>query len=343
MSHKGERTLHLEDLREKKPNYNSKPPFPHQTEAFECLTKNFTFPITNYRGGILVLPTGGGKTFTAVNWICRNVLPKKIKVIWFAQSSYLLEQACRAFQDNALDIINRKTINVRVVSSSPDNAKCHTILPTDDIIIITTQTAIANFTTSSTDLNGNIIESEFKKLIKNSAEAGLFVVLDEAHHAPAYGFRTLWKGIHKLVTKFYILGLTATPTHNDPRIGGWLFKIFDNGILYRAKQSELIAQKILAVPHYIEKKTGKELVVDDALYEQLVIKHKEPGKEIIEMLAKDSARNDYIINDYIENKNDYGKTIIFADSKEQCSYFKVKLREKGVNADTVFTKILDSK
>jgi superfamily II DNA or RNA helicase len=72
--------LDLEDLRRKNPNYVAKNPFPHQAEAFEALSRVFPFPINGYLGGLLVLPTGGGKTFTAVNWICRNVLPKKIKL-----------------------------------------------------------------------------------------------------------------------------------------------------------------------------------------------------------------------------------------------------------------------
>ena len=107
--------LDLRDMRETTPGYIQYNPFPHQTKAFEELSKNFTFPINSYKGGLLVLPTGGGKTFTAVNWICHNVLPKNIKVIWFAQSSYLLNQAFASFSDNALEIINRDRINIRVV------------------------------------------------------------------------------------------------------------------------------------------------------------------------------------------------------------------------------------
>ena len=165
--------------------------------------------------------------------------------------------------------------------------------------------------------------------------------MDEAHHAPAYGFRNLWKGIKDLVPNFYILGLTATPTHNDKRIGGWLFKIFDKEILFEANQNELITQKILAVPRYVEKSTGKDLAVDDALYDRLVREHKDLPENIIEMIAEDSARNDYIVNDYVKNKDHYGKTIIFADRWPQCVYIKEKLKDKGINADAVFTKVHD--
>ncbi len=288
-----------------------------------------------------MLPTGGGKTFTAVNWICRNVLSRKIKVLWLAQSSYLLNQAFGSFCDNSLEILNRNAINIRVVSSSSEHSKASTISQTDDVLIITTQTAISNFNTESRDINGNILETEFKKFIKSSAGSGIFVVLDEAHHAPAYGFRSLWKGMSDLISGFYILGLTATPTHNDKKIGGWLFKIFDKEILYDADQNELIHQKILAVPKYIEKPTGKDLVVDDALYDRLVREHKELPENIIQILADDSARNDYIVDDYVRNKDQYGKTIIFADRWPQCIYIKEKLVERGIKADAVFSKIHD--
>jgi superfamily II DNA or RNA helicase len=126
--------LDLDELRSKAPEYKQKNPFPHQTRAFEELSKNFLFPINSYKGGLLVLPTGGGKTFTAVNWICRNVLPKNIKVLWLAQSSYLLNQASASFYDNALDIINRDRINMRVVSSSSEHSNSSTISSTDDIL-----------------------------------------------------------------------------------------------------------------------------------------------------------------------------------------------------------------
>lgn len=185
------------------------------------------------------------------------------------------------------------------------------------------------------------METEFKKYIKSSAGSGLFIVLDEAHHAPAYGFRNLWKGVQDLVPKFYILGLTATPTHNDKKIGGWLFKIFNKEILYKADQNELIHQKILSVPHYIEKPTGKDLVVDDALYDRLVREHRDLPESIIQILADDSARNDYIVEDYAKNQDQYGKTIIFADRWPQCVYIKEKLIEKGIKADAVFSKIHD--
>ena len=75
-----------------------KQPFPHQLEAFQALSKTLPTPIKGYKGTMLVLPTGGGKTFTAVNWICRNILSKQIKVLWLAQSIlYLIYSIIQPF------------------------------------------------------------------------------------------------------------------------------------------------------------------------------------------------------------------------------------------------------
>lgn len=79
--------------------------------------------------------------------------------------------------------------------------------------------------------------------------------------------------------------------------------------------------------------------MDDKLYDRLVVQHKDLSPEIIEDLANDAPRNDHIINDYFQNKDKYGKTIIFADTWPQCVYIATKLKDKGIKAEYVFSKI----
>ena len=95
-----------------------KTPFAHQTEAFAALNKVFQVGKKKSASGMLVLPTGAGKTFTAVRWLCNHVLSKKIKVLWLAPSYYLLDQAAATFEENVREISDRQTINIRCVSSS---------------------------------------------------------------------------------------------------------------------------------------------------------------------------------------------------------------------------------
>lgn len=322
---------------------SGKQPFPHQQVSFEKLNQTFTFAKEDeFKGGLLVLPTGAGKTFTAVRWLSQHVIPKNWKILWLAQSFYLLEQAYEVFRN---ENPSRK-LNIRMVSSDPGHDRPDKISPTDDVVIITTPSAIKNLHLSAVDNHNQPVKSNLMRFVEASRETGLFVVLDEAHHAPAYGCRNLlvsedltMLGLKELVKTCYLLGLTATPTYNDEARRGWLGKIFKQGILYQAERAELIAQGILARPNYIEKPTGREFIVNASLYNKLVLQHGDLPETIIQELAGDHMRNDYIVAEYLRNRDTYGKTIIFADRWYQCVYIKEKLKEKGVKVDAVYSHI----
>ena len=167
-------------------------------------------------------------------------------------------------------------------------------------------------------------------------------MVDEAHHTPAYGCRTLLASMKENMENLYVLGLTATPYHMDKRISGWLQKIYDQGICYQADLNVLQMNNILSVPKYIEKQTGIEFEVDDRLYDRLMRKHKDLPEDIIEKLSNDSARNNYIVSDYMNHSDEYGKTIIFADRWFQCEYIVEKLKSQGIRANAVYSKIENS-
>lgn len=340
-------SINLNELRERHANSPSKQPFQHQVEAFEALGRTFKVGSGKSGSGILVLPTGAGKTFTAVRWLSEHVISKNIKVLWLAPSFYLLDQAFSTFYGIAKEINpSRSTLNIRCVSSNPSHARASSIQLTDDVVIMTVQTAIGNLHTDAIDRFGLPIQTAFRKFIESCKDTELFVVIDEAHHSPAYGCRNLLiggkdsaPGLRGLLPKVHFLGLTATPTFTDKNRRGWLWKIFNDGIVYEANKAGLIYQKILARPNYIEVSTGKELEVDDKLYDRLVRQHKDLPEDIIETLAADQYRNNFIVNTYVSNKDTYGKTIIFADRWFQCVYLKEKLLERGIRADAIYSHI----
>ena len=314
------------------------------------MSKIYKLPIKGYKGSLLVLPTGGGKTFTAVNWICRNIVSNGIKVLWMAQSLYLLEQAEKTFREELHNTINRDIINLRVVSSSSSHCNSGSIKLTDDILICTTQSAIKAYNTDLLNVHGDKIETPFRKFINSMSNDELFIVRDEAHHTPAYGRRTLINDIKENIKNLYILALTATPTHNDERISGWLWKIFDTqidnnkkGICYQADESLLQSQNILAPPKFIQKDTNMKFEVDDKVYERLTIKHKDLPDYIIDELAKNATRNNMIVSDYLNNKDEYGKTLIFADRWYQCEHIVSSLQKNGIRANAIYSKISKGK
>lgn len=314
-------------------------PFFHQRDAYIALSKTLNTPISGYKGTLLVFPTAGGKTFASVNWICRNILTKGIKVLWLAQSSYLIDQAAQTFIEEIPNAAGRNQINLRVVSSSTSHANAGSIAITDDVLICTTQSAISAYNSRQLDEHGSETATPFRKFIDHCAETSLFVVVDEAHHTPAYGCRTLLLAMREQLKNLYILGLTATPMHMDKRISGWLKRIYDRWICYEADKNLLQANKILAIPKYIEKKTGMEVEVNDNLFDRLVRQHKDLPENIVEYLADNQNRNNFIISDYLNNRMEYGKTLIFVDRWFQCEYLVEKLQQQGVKAAAVYSVV----
>jgi len=121
-------------------------PYKHQEKAFYNLTQKITKTNKNPFAGLLVLPTGGGKTLTAGYWLCKNYLDKGKKVLWIAHRHELLEQAKNTFSEKLTyhDIFeNRDSFNYRIISGIHD--KPINIRKTDDLIISSKDSLNAGF------------------------------------------------------------------------------------------------------------------------------------------------------------------------------------------------------
>ena len=98
------------DIKQELENNNNKSilkiPREDQALAQKSLTK-FYFE-ENKRSGLLVLPTGAGKTYTATYWLLKNIVSKNIKIIWLADQGFLLEQAREDFRENILEVDKNK-------------------------------------------------------------------------------------------------------------------------------------------------------------------------------------------------------------------------------------------
>ena len=67
---------------------NPRVPYNHQKDAMSKLSlidKEKSFST------LVVLPTGGGKTYTASTWLLKNAIDKNKKIIWIAHRQILLE------------------------------------------------------------------------------------------------------------------------------------------------------------------------------------------------------------------------------------------------------------
>lgn len=311
----------------------------HQNEALYSLGRWYDGGASS-AGGILTLPTGGGKTVTAVRFLCTGPLSDGYKVLWLAHTHHLLEQAIDSFgplemaagapaPQIAAIAEPRDTLNVRVVSGTPGHSRVHTIKPTDDVLVITLQTATRAYQERHPALRGFL----------DSAGGKLVVVFDEAHHAPAPSFSRFLTDLRAECPSMRLLGLTATPTYSDERRQGWLKRLFPQGIVYQVLATRLMADGVLARPRFEDHRTDVVPEFDARSYDRWVAAFGDLPEEVIEQLARNQVRNDRIVETYVRHRERYGRTIIFADRWFQCDYLREKLLLRGARADVVYSHV----
>lgn len=304
-------------------------PAEHQHAALSALGAWYHQSGYEPLGGVLVLPTGGGKTYTAVHFLCRSPLsePQPYKVLWLAHTHHLLEQAAETFEKLAgLVHAPRASLNLRVVSGTPGHCPVHTIQPSDDVVISTLQTArhaISN-------------NEQFENFLDAAGER-LFIVFDEAHHSPAPSYRRMLEGLRERFPRTRLLGLTATPTHTAERQRGWFIRLFPQGIVHQVTASELIAARVLARPEFEEIPTEVVAEFTDEQYQMWARTNRDLPDSVISALAENRERNERIVNHYVSRRDRYGRTIIFADRWPQCVALCQLLESRGVRAGAVFS------
>ena len=307
-----------------------KVPASHQHEALNKLHKWYK---TNHSdaGGILVLPTGGGKTLTADRFLCTHPLSDGHKVLWLAHTHHLLDQAFYSLASEVKLIRNKQKLNVRVVSGTKGHFSPAHIDKNDDVVICTLQTVTRAYQNNHPQLE------DFLKAAGNK----LFVVFDEAHHSPAPSYCRFITALRDRFPQMYLLGLTATPTYTDTKKAGWLTKLFPQKILYQVNPTRLMADKILAQPIFEKSQTHFTPEFSDHKYQDWVKDYRDIPEEIITKLAQSEKRNAFIAKTYADNKERYGKTIIFADRWFQCEQLRgfLEQQNKGIRVGTIYSHI----
>jgi superfamily II DNA or RNA helicase/5-methylcytosine-specific restriction endonuclease McrA len=311
----------------------------HQTQALAKLRAWYESAPTPDAGGLLVLPTGAGKTFTAVRFLCRNPLSDGYKVLWLAHTHHLLEQALDSFGKRAdgademeVGLIHepKERLRARVVSGTLGHTKIAAITRDDDVVICTLQTAVRAYRRE---------KHAALRAFLDAAKGKLMVVFDEAHHAPAPSYTEFILALRREAPKMKLLGLTATPMYSDDKRAGWLAKLFPQKILFAVSAARLIALGILAKPIPISCSTKFKPKFDAAQFQRWRATYQDVPEDLITQLAQNQERNDTIWKTYVDRRNEFGKTIIFADRWFQCDYLREKLRANRVRADVVYSHV----
>jgi superfamily II DNA or RNA helicase len=166
---------------------------PYQVEAVAAIAREWE----SHRSTLLVLATGLGKTRTAAE-VARRRRPLG-RVLWLAHREELLTQAAEAMREHA----GLSTELERAESK----AIVHELMGGADVVVASVATMHA------------------ARLKRWPRDAFSTVIVDEAHHATARGYR----GVLEHFASAKVLGLTATPDRSD---GVGMRNIFDS-LAYR--------------------------------------------------------------------------------------------------------------
>jgi superfamily II DNA or RNA helicase len=308
--------------------------YAHQNEAIKALDQKNKSPFE----GLLVLPTGGGKTLTAVHWLLRNFIDKRKKVLWIAHRHELLDQAFETLKFSAYPSLLSDTERFRYRVISGDTNKHDrpvNIQPTDDIII------------ASKDSLNSGLNYLTDNWVNHSTE--ILLVVDEAHHATAKTYRKLIDSIKQnfkdrgKADGFRMLGLTATPFRTDKSEQGLLKKVFPDDIIFSEHLRTLITRGILAEPVFENLETEldfyKELTDRDI---RSIEDFDKLPKKVAEKIAMSSIRNKRIVDHYVENREKYKPLLVFAVDIQHAIALNGLFKKRGINSDFVASKIIDA-
>jgi hypothetical protein len=323
------------------PGRNTRHPYRHQLDAIRALDRmdeeNASYST------LVVLPTGGGKTYTASTWLLRHALDKRKKILWLAHRQTLLDQAAESFQKfaYAAEIPHIPFFRYRIVSGSSNHDKTINIDPKDDLLII------------SKDSIGR--ESNLARLAPWLAgEKEVFLVVDEAHHSTAKTYRRVIDFVKEKVEHVKLIGLTATPFRTAENEQGLLARIYkdgvsggrskknDIGIAYKVDLKELINRQILSHPHFETYYTDEEYGKDLGLEALESIQHLDTlSPELSQSIAESGPRNKLIVDTYLKKADEYGQTIVFAVSIDHAIALAKLFNKAGIRAEYIVSSIKD--
>lgn len=306
---------------------NTRTPYEHQKRAMECLDH---INAESAYSTLVVLPTGGGKTYTASMWLLRNALDKKKKILWIAHRQMLLDQAAESFQKFAYTevIPHISSFRFRVISGASSHDRTSDIRPDDNLLIV------------SKDSIGRKLDRLDKWL---AGEKELYLIVDEAHHSTAKTYRKVIDYVRSKVLNVKLIGLTATPFRTAEDEQGLLAKIYSDDITYQIGLKELINRQILSKPIFEAYYTDEEYGDALGLNAWESIQHLDVlPDDIAEQIAVSAARNKLIVDTYRAKQKEYGQTIVFAINVVHAIQLSALFNKAKIKADFIVSDVKDS-
>jgi len=301
--------------------------FPHQRRMADQVCNAI-------RGGhgrvVLHMPTGAGKTRTAMHIVSRFMTASEPSVIvWLAASSELLDQAAEAFKDAWSVLGNREVSILRYWGNHSADLASE---PTDCIIFAGLQKMHALKRRDHID-------------VLRLAKSVKLVIVDEAHQAIAPTYREIIDILAETGSNNALVGLTATPgrTWSDITADEQLSEFFGGRKImlevegWNDPVAFLIEQGYLARPAF----RRLEFEASPALNPSL--KHASPGDDydsvLLESLAEQLDRNVLIIKEIQRLiENGHTRIILFGSSVRHAELLAAALSALGIDGQVVTGK-----
>ena len=295
------------------------PLYDYQRNAVTALMRFYIDEDQN--SGILVMPTGSGKSRTAITFLIREMISRGYQILWIAHRYMLLDQAAECFYDfSGLAKIEKPDIKKYTINCiSGEHLRCSQVKK-GEVVIASIASICRN-------------QEHLKRFLGRK----VMVVVDECHHTFAPSYRDVISFIRKHRSNVKLLGLTATPVRANDEDSLTLLKLYDNNIIYSIAMSELISKGILAKPIFKRVETNTDFEPSISQSEARLINHYgELPATLTGRIARSRARNNVIVKEYLKHKKEYGKTLIFALDVVHCRLLCHDLRKAGVKCNAIY-------
>lgn len=275
---------------------------------------------------LLHMPTGAGKTRTAMNIIVDHLRSHEpTLVIWLAYSEELCEQAFTEFQKAWNYLGDRQLAVYRFWGGHDLNLE-----EVKDGVVVAGLSKVYNAAKRSI------------QFINQLGSRSTLVIIDEAHQAIAQTYKLVLEALVIPYPRTALLGLTATPgrTWADIEMDAELSQFFARRKVtleiprYNNPIDYLVSEGYLAQAQYrsLFYKSGLELSGRDLtrIREDL-----ELPQSILNRLAEDEQRNLCIILEIENLAQHHQRIIVFAASVEHAQLLATVLSVRGLNADSI--------
>lgn len=289
--------------------------------------------------GILTLPTGAGKTRTAIEALVEHRLSTDPRpgLLWIAQSDELCEQAVQAFREVWVDQGHRGDLR-EPVTIHRLWGQGRSVPAEPAVVVASIQKLHTIWRNGDRDAGRTDLEAMARQL-------GV-VVVDEAHRmlAPSYGEVLVALGIDlsaKGASPLPLLGLTATPYRGLEEETRRLARNFHGrllrpGSLQPDPVGELRRRRVLSWPdHRVIGYGGRAFSIDaDPKYREWYRLFNDFHPDLLRELGEERARNRLLLDILCDLPVDW-PVLFFGCSVEHATAMSVLLRRRGRAAATV--------